>query len=408
MRRAASAPSSTSQGSGGTLTGVGRYLRERDAAVRLYAVEPAECALLARREWGPHGIEGIGDGFVPRNLDVSPLTGVITTTTEESIEAARRLAAEEGHLLRHLQRLQRGRRAQAGPPPSRAAVHRHHDQRHRPALLHHARSAARPSTWTSPSASTRWTTTPPGSSIATRAAGRSSPRLAQSPRRPYPRGTALRSPPSPRRRLMKTLAMVLAAVLSLLAGPPAGAQGLPTAKAEEVGLSSERLDRIGADPARRRRARPHPRRRRDRRAQGTHRLLETVGFRDKTAGAPMPPDAIFRIASMTKPLVSVADHDALRGRPALPHRSGVEVHPRARQRQVGIEKSIRSRQDRVLHGAGGVRDDDPGSAPPHVRLHLRQPRHDARPQALPRAAPAASRGADDARSSSTGSPSCRC
>src|SRR5262249_57788142 len=71
------------QGSGGTLTGVGRYLRERDPSVRLYAVEPAECALLARREWGHHGIEGIGDGFVPRNLDVSPLSGVITTTTEE-------------------------------------------------------------------------------------------------------------------------------------------------------------------------------------------------------------------------------------------------------------------------------------------------------------------------------------
>jgi cysteine synthase A len=84
------------QGSGGTLTGVGRYLRERDPAVRLYAVEPAECALLARRQWGHHGIEGIGDGFVPRNLDVSLLTGVITTTTEESVEAARQLAALEG------------------------------------------------------------------------------------------------------------------------------------------------------------------------------------------------------------------------------------------------------------------------------------------------------------------------
>jgi cysteine synthase A len=84
------------QGSGGTLTGVGRYLQAHDASVRLYAVEPAECALLARREWGPHGIEGIGDGFVPRNLDVSLLTGVITTTTEESVDAARRLAAEEG------------------------------------------------------------------------------------------------------------------------------------------------------------------------------------------------------------------------------------------------------------------------------------------------------------------------
>ena len=84
------------QGSGGTLTGVGRYLRSRDDKVRVYAVEPAECALLARREWGPHGIEGIGDGFVPRNLDVSLLTGVITTTTDESIDAARRLASQEG------------------------------------------------------------------------------------------------------------------------------------------------------------------------------------------------------------------------------------------------------------------------------------------------------------------------
>jgi cysteine synthase A len=85
-----------SQGSGGTLTGVGRYLRERDGRVRLYAVEPDECALLARRAWGPHGIEGIGDGFIPDNLDVSLLTGVVTTTTEESVAMARRLAAEEG------------------------------------------------------------------------------------------------------------------------------------------------------------------------------------------------------------------------------------------------------------------------------------------------------------------------
>ncbi|MBI1848620.1 MAG: cysteine synthase family protein, partial [Candidatus Rokubacteria bacterium] len=84
------------QGSGGTLTGVGRYLRGREPRVRLYAVEPAECALLARREWGPHGIEGIGDGFIPENLDVSLLSGVVTTTTEESIAVARRLAREEG------------------------------------------------------------------------------------------------------------------------------------------------------------------------------------------------------------------------------------------------------------------------------------------------------------------------
>jgi cysteine synthase A len=85
-----------SQGSGGLLTGVGRYLRERDPAVKLYAVEPTECALLSHRQWGHHGIEGIGDGFVPRNLDVSLLTGVITTTTAESVDAARNLASYEG------------------------------------------------------------------------------------------------------------------------------------------------------------------------------------------------------------------------------------------------------------------------------------------------------------------------
>jgi len=85
-----------SQGSGGTLTGVGKFLRERDPRVRLYAVEPEECALLARREWGPHGIEGIGDGFIPDNLDVSQLSGIITTTTDESLMMARRLAVDEG------------------------------------------------------------------------------------------------------------------------------------------------------------------------------------------------------------------------------------------------------------------------------------------------------------------------
>jgi cysteine synthase A len=84
------------QGSGGTLTGAGGYLRERNPNVRLYAVEPAECPILSRRRWGPHGIEGIGDGFVPRNLDVSLLNGVIVVSTSDSVAMARRLAREEG------------------------------------------------------------------------------------------------------------------------------------------------------------------------------------------------------------------------------------------------------------------------------------------------------------------------
>ena len=84
------------QGTGGALTGIGRYLRERNPKVELYAVEPAECPLLSRREWGPHAIEGIGDGFVPRVLDLSQLTGIVTTTSAEALAMAQRLTREEG------------------------------------------------------------------------------------------------------------------------------------------------------------------------------------------------------------------------------------------------------------------------------------------------------------------------
>jgi cysteine synthase len=85
-----------SQGTGGTLTGVGRYLRQFNPGVKLFAVEPAECPLLSKRQWGEHAIEGIGDGFVPRNLDLSLLDGIVTTTSQESIEMAQQLALKEG------------------------------------------------------------------------------------------------------------------------------------------------------------------------------------------------------------------------------------------------------------------------------------------------------------------------
>jgi len=84
------------QGTGGTLTGVGRYLKKMKPEVKLFAGEPTEAPMLARREWGSHRIEGIGDGFVPRNLDLSILDGIVLTTSEEAIEMARRLAIEEG------------------------------------------------------------------------------------------------------------------------------------------------------------------------------------------------------------------------------------------------------------------------------------------------------------------------
>lgn len=85
-----------SQGTGGTLTGVGRFLREKNGKVALYAVEPSEAPILAHRKWGTHKIEGIGDGFVPRNLELSHLTGIVTTSSDESIKFAKRLAREEG------------------------------------------------------------------------------------------------------------------------------------------------------------------------------------------------------------------------------------------------------------------------------------------------------------------------
>src|SRR5262249_397376 len=84
------------QGTGGQLTGIGRFLREQDKKIRLYAGEPAECPLLSRRVWGKHKIEGIGDGFVPRDLDLGLLDGIVTISSDEAIEMARRLGSEEG------------------------------------------------------------------------------------------------------------------------------------------------------------------------------------------------------------------------------------------------------------------------------------------------------------------------
>jgi cysteine synthase len=85
-----------SQGTGGWITGVGRFLKDRDPGVKVFAAEPAECPMISERRWGSHGIEGIGDGFIPRNLDLSVLDGVVTVSTEESIDTARRLAREDG------------------------------------------------------------------------------------------------------------------------------------------------------------------------------------------------------------------------------------------------------------------------------------------------------------------------
>jgi cysteine synthase A len=86
------------QGTGGWITGVARALKARDPAVRAYAVEPAECPLISEQRWGTHGVPGIGDGIVPRNLDLALMDGVVTASTDESLAMAGRLAREEGLL----------------------------------------------------------------------------------------------------------------------------------------------------------------------------------------------------------------------------------------------------------------------------------------------------------------------
>ncbi|NLO72661.1 MAG: cysteine synthase A [candidate division WS1 bacterium] len=83
-------------GTGGTITGVGRYLRQRNPQVRIVAVEPAESPVLSGGEPGSHGIQGIGAGFVPGVLDTQVYTEVLTVTTEQAVEMAQRLPQEDG------------------------------------------------------------------------------------------------------------------------------------------------------------------------------------------------------------------------------------------------------------------------------------------------------------------------
>ena len=85
-------------GTGGTLTGVGEYLRQQNPAVRVVAVEPKDSPVLSEGKSGPHKIQGIGAGFVPEVLNTGVYDEVITVRSEEAFAAGRELARAEGLL----------------------------------------------------------------------------------------------------------------------------------------------------------------------------------------------------------------------------------------------------------------------------------------------------------------------
>lgn len=86
-------------GTGGTITGTGRYLKEQKPDIQIVGVEPADSAVLSGGAAGKHGLQGIGAGFIPEVLEVGILDQIITVTTAQAFDAARQLAKTEGLLV---------------------------------------------------------------------------------------------------------------------------------------------------------------------------------------------------------------------------------------------------------------------------------------------------------------------
>ena len=85
-------------GTGGTITGIGRFLKEKNPAVQIVAVEPANSPLLSKGEFGKHNLQGIGANFVPELLDRSVIDEIVTVLEDDAYGAARNLAKKEGYL----------------------------------------------------------------------------------------------------------------------------------------------------------------------------------------------------------------------------------------------------------------------------------------------------------------------
>lgn len=86
-------------GTGGTVTGVGEYLKEKNPNIQVVAVEPADSPLLSSGKAGPHGLQGIGANFVPKLLNTAVYDRIITVTQDEAYDAARLMGKTEGILV---------------------------------------------------------------------------------------------------------------------------------------------------------------------------------------------------------------------------------------------------------------------------------------------------------------------